>query len=174
MEEFLFKNKVCIIFIIINYILHNIYFKKGYLLRGGVDIIVGTPGRIIDMCNRREIKLEKMKTVVLDEADLMLQMGFEEQISEIFDKIYEGREKKLQVCLFSATFPKWVKDVAHKIMRGNESKIIDLVKDLSNKTPSGVQHLAMHCVHHERTNSIADLSKIIYFNLFSSMLWRKK
>ena len=45
------------------------------------------------MCNRGDIKLHNMKSVVLDEADLMLQMGFEEQISNIFDKIYEAREK---------------------------------------------------------------------------------
>jgi superfamily II DNA/RNA helicase len=112
------------------------------------------------MIDRREIKLEKMKTVVLDEADQMLQMGFEEQITKIFDKIYEGREKKLQVCLFSATIPKWVREVANRIMRGNEVKIVDLVQGLANRTPKGVEHLAMHCVHHERTNSIADLSKI--------------
>lgn len=118
------------------------------------------------MCNRGDIKLHNMKSVVLDEADLMLQMGFEEQISNIFDKIYEARDKKLQVCLFSATIPQWVRDVANKIMRNEECKIIDLVKDLSNKTPSGVQHLAMNCVHHERTNSIADLSILILYNLF--------
>jgi len=125
------------------------------------------------MCNRKEINFAKLKAVVLDEADQMLQMGFEEQISEIFDKVYDGRDKKLQVCFFSATFPPWVKDVANKIMRGNDYKLIDLVKDLSNKTPKGVQHLAMHCIHLERTNSIADLSNKFY-NFISSMLWRQE
>jgi len=114
------------------------------------------------MCNRGEIKLQNIKSVVLDEADQMLQMGFEEQINEIFKHIYTGREKKLQVCLFSATMPQWVKDIAQRIMKGNECKHIDLVKDLAGKTPRNISHLAMHCIHAERTSSIADLSKLIY------------
>ena len=126
------------------------------------------------MCNRGEIILKKLKTVILDEADQMLQMGFEEQINEIFKHIYNGREKTLQVCLFSATMPQWVKDVGSRIMKNNEYKFIDLVKNLEGRTPKGVQHLAMACIHMERTNSIADLSNFNNFNNFSSMLWRKK
>ncbi len=122
--------------------------------------MVGTPGRTLDMINRKELKLEKIKTVVLDEADQMLNMGFEEQITDIFDKIYQDREKKLQVCLFSATIPQWVREVAEKVMRKSDFVLVDLVKDLSNKTPKEVRHLSMCCIHSERTNSIADLSNI--------------
>ncbi len=70
-------------------------------LRSGVQIIVGTPGRIIDHLERRTIQTEDIGIVVLDEADEMLDMGFREDIEEILDTIPPGR----QTLLFSATIP---------------------------------------------------------------------
>lgn len=142
-----------------------------YKLKGGVDIVVGTPGRIIDMCDRGVLKLSSIKTVVLDEADKMLTMGFQEQIEDIFKKIYDI-QKEIQVCLFSATIPQWVKEVANKIMNKREHVFIDLVKNLENRTPKTVKHLSVQCLKSERVTTIADLSKIII--LLSSLLWRKK
>jgi ATP-dependent RNA helicase DDX21 len=119
---------------------------------------VGTPGRIIDMCERGNLKLDKIKTVVLDEADKMLTMGFQEQIEDIFKKIYDvKKEKEVQVCLFSATIQPWVKQVAMNIMNNREHVFIDLVKNLENKTPKTVQHLSVQCLKSERVTSIADL-----------------
>ena len=128
-------------------------------LKGGVDIIVGTPGRIIDMCERGVLKFNSIKTVVLDEADKMLTMGFQEQIEDIFKKIYDVK-KEIQVCLFSATIPQWVKEVAIKIMNKREHTFIDLVKNLENRTPKTVKHLSIQCLKTERVATIADLSKI--------------
>ena len=125
-------------------------------LKEGCDIIVGTPGRIMDMIERGHLKLEKIRSVVLDEADKMLSMGFEEQIEDIFNKIKEQAKKKTQVCLFSATIERWVRDVAKKIMQ-EEPKYIDLVKDLANKTPKTVTHLGVNCLKNEKTTTIADL-----------------
>ena len=126
-------------------------------LKSGCDIIVGTPGRIIDMIERKHLSVSKIKAVVLDEADKMLSMGFEEQIESVFNKIKECHEK-FQVCLFSATIEKWVKDVANKIIpQNNNIKYIDLVKDLTNKTPSTVTHLGVNCLKNEKTTTIADL-----------------
>ena len=126
-------------------------------LRGGIDIIVGTPGRINDMIDRGEIMLKNIKTVVLDEADMMLSMGFEEQIQEIFDKIYEG-VPEIQVCFFSATIDKWVHEVVNKITKNNKNQVfIDLVKNLEGKTPKTVQHLAVKCLKSDRITTIADL-----------------
>ena len=56
-------------------------------LRAGCDIIVGTPGRVIDMIERGHLKVDKINTIILDEADKMLDMGFEESITDIYSKI---------------------------------------------------------------------------------------
>jgi superfamily II DNA/RNA helicase len=138
-------------------------------LRGGADVIVGTPGRIIDMIERGNLKLNTIQTVVLDEADKMLTMGFQEQIEDIFKKIYDNK-KEVQVCLFSATIQQWVKDIASKIMNRREFTFIDLVKNLENKTPKTVQHLSVQCLKSERVTTIADLSNLL--TKFSSLLWR--
>ena len=129
-------------------------------LKNGCDIIVGTPGRIMDMIERGHLKVDKINTIVLDEADRMLDMGFEESITDIYKKIINNDDKKkneLQVCLFSATIESWVRKVAKKIIPNNDEIFIDLVKDLSNKTPKTVTHLAVNCIKSEKTTTIADL-----------------
>jgi len=70
-------------------------------LKGGVQIIVGTPGRVMDHMRRHTIKMEQVHTVVLDEADEMLNMGFREDIETILKEVPEER----QTGLFSATMP---------------------------------------------------------------------
>ena len=129
-------------------------------LRNGCDIIVGTPGRIIDMIERGHLKVDKIKTIILDEADKMLDMGFEESITDIYKKITEddiGKGRDIQVCLFSATIENWVRKVARKIIPKEDEVYIDLVKDLGNKTPKTVTHLAVNCIKSEKTTTIADL-----------------
>jgi superfamily II DNA/RNA helicase len=123
------------------------------------------------MIERGELVLKNIQTIVLDEADKMLSMGFQEQIEEIFKKVYEVK-KEIQVCLFSATIEGWVKSIAEKITKGRESKFIDLVKDLGGRTPKTVQHLAVQSLKSDRVTTIADLSKDI-FN-FSTLLWRQE
>lgn len=134
-----------------------------YALRKGCDIVVGTPGRVTDMINRRELKLGNMRIGVLDEADKMLDMGFEKDITDIYDMIYKERPK-LQVCLFSATIQSWVLTTAKKIMGGKEHTFVNLVKDLKGKCAVGVTHLALNCLRSEKVTAIADLSKLKYYN----------
>jgi len=78
-------------------------------LRRGVDIVVGTPGRLIDHINRRSLDLSELKAVVLDEADEMLRMGFIDDIEKILSKTPE----KAQRALFSATMPAPIRRVAN-------------------------------------------------------------
>lgn len=82
------------------------------MLKSGVDVVVGTPGRVIDHLKRKTLKLDHLKYVVLDEADEMLQMGFIEDIEEILSFAPEGR----RMLLFSATMPKRIKQLAKKFM----------------------------------------------------------
>lgn len=81
-------------------------------LKQGVDIVVGTPGRIIDHLNRKTLKLEQVKHVVLDEADEMLNMGFREDIESILEYVNEER----QMLLFSATMPQEILEIAKRFM----------------------------------------------------------
>jgi ATP-dependent RNA helicase DeaD len=81
-------------------------------LRRGVDIVVGTPGRIIDHLKRKTLKLEHAKYVVLDEADEMLNMGFREDIENILTYVNEDR----QMLLFSATMPPEILAIAKRFM----------------------------------------------------------
>ena len=81
-------------------------------LKGGAQIIVGTPGRVIDLIDRHVIKLSEIKTVVLDEADEMLKMGFREDIELILSKI----DHSVQYLLFSATIPDDIKKIIKKFL----------------------------------------------------------
>ncbi|NRF29205.1 ATP-dependent RNA helicase DbpA [Vibrio coralliilyticus] len=82
-------------------------------LEHGAHILVGTPGRILDHLSKGRINLAEMNTLVLDEADRMLEMGFEEAIDAIIDEAPQDR----QTLLFSATFPKNIESLASKVMR---------------------------------------------------------
>jgi translation initiation factor 4A len=82
-------------------------------LQAGVHIVVGTPGRVYDMINRRALRLDNIRQFFLDEADEMLSRGFKDQIYDIFKFLPET----VQVCLFSATMPLDVLEVTQRFMR---------------------------------------------------------
>mmetsp|Transcript_13312 Transcript_13312/g.20272 ORF Transcript_13312/g.20272 Transcript_13312/m.20272 type:complete len:412 (+) Transcript_13312:237-1472(+) len=82
-------------------------------LQDGVHIVVGTPGRVFDMINRRALRLDSIRQFFLDEADEMLSRGFKDQIYDIFKFLPET----VQVCLFSATMPLDVLEVTQRFMR---------------------------------------------------------
>jgi len=82
-------------------------------LQAGVHIVVGTPGRVFDMINRRALRLDSIRQFFLDEADEMLSRGFKDQIYDIFKFLPET----VQVCLFSATMPLDVLEVTQRFMR---------------------------------------------------------
>ncbi len=81
-------------------------------LRKGVQIVVATPGRAIDLIERKALKLSDVKRVVLDEADEMLNMGFQESIDEILARVPDGRN----TLLFSATMPDGIVKITRKYM----------------------------------------------------------
>lgn len=85
-------------------------------LKNNPHVIVGTPGRILDHINRRTLKLENVQTLILDEADEMLNMGFIEDINTIMESCPAER----QTLLFSATMPKPIQKIAEKFMKNPE------------------------------------------------------
>lgn len=81
-------------------------------LRAGVDILVATPGRLLDLMNQRLVNLQDIKYFVLDEADHMLDMGFIHDVNKIIMKLPEGH----QTMMFSATMPKEIADLSSSIL----------------------------------------------------------
>lgn len=100
-------------------------------VRRGVDVVVGTPGRVQDLMDRGVLKLESLKMAVLDEADQMLSVGFAEDVDRILGEAPEQR----QTLLFSATTPPWIA----KLVRTQLTKpvTVDLVGAGSDKTSGG-------------------------------------
>lgn len=97
-------------------------------LRGGVQIVVGTPGRTMDLMERRALKLDKVSYVVLDEADEMLDMGFREDIESILEDIPEER----QTVLFSATMSKPIMAITQKFQ--NDPVLVKVTrKEVTNE-----------------------------------------
>lgn len=85
-------------------------------LKNRPQIIVGTPGRLMDHMRRKTVRLQQVQTVVLDEADEMLSMGFVEDIENILTEVPTDH----QTLLFSATMPRTIKDLAQKFMKNPE------------------------------------------------------
>jgi ATP-dependent RNA helicase DeaD len=94
-------------------------------LQQGVNVVVGTPGRVIDLLNRRILSLSEIRIVVLDEADEMLDMGFIEDIETILNATPVER----QTLLFSATIPQLIMNIARRYMR-NPEKIQVNIKEV--------------------------------------------
>ena len=85
-------------------------------LKRGSQVIVGTPGRILDHLDRGTLKLDKLRAIVLDEADEMLRMGFIDDVQTIMDATPAGR----QVAMFSATMPPQIRAIAQKHLKNAE------------------------------------------------------
>ena len=97
-------------------------------LKKGVQIVVGTPGRVMDHMRRGTLKLENLKMLVLDEADETLNMGFKDDIEEILEKTPESR----QTVMFSATMAREIMNIA-KTYQKNPEVVKVVSEELSNK-----------------------------------------
>jgi len=94
--------------------------KQIFSLRRGVQVVVGTPGRVIDHLKRGTLRLNTVRIVVLDEADRMLDMGFRDDIDYILAKVPVNR----QISLFSATIDSSVMQISHKYMNNPERILV--------------------------------------------------
>ncbi|MCK4029320.1 DEAD/DEAH box helicase [Streptococcus iners] len=101
--------------------------KQIKALRSGAHIVVGTPGRLLDLIKRKALKLDGVETLILDEADEMLNMGFLDDIEAIIERVPESR----QTLLFSATMPEPIKRIGVKFMKEPEHVKI-AAKELTN------------------------------------------
>eukprot|EP00922_Rhytidocystis_sp_ex-Travisia-forbesii_P059534 GHVS01088280.1.p1 GENE.GHVS01088280.1~~GHVS01088280.1.p1 ORF type:complete len:703 (+),score=117.30 GHVS01088280.1:113-2221(+) len=151
-------------------------------LRRGTEVIVGTPGRTLDLLKRGELKTENLSVFILDEADQMLEMGFREDIDAILEIIAGSCRAKstiiansddeqptttkqtkaapkpaMQYLLFTATLPSWVQTIANRFMKANR-KTVDVVSTSSSSDSLGaVTHYVVYCGFLERAKCLGDV-----------------
>lgn len=130
-------------------------------LKRGVQIIVATPGRLIDLINRKTVDLKDVKHVILDEADEMLNMGFTESIDEILSKVPDSR----QMLLFSATMPKEISKITKKYMDSPKEITIGR-KNESTNTVKHVYYMVHAKDKYLALKRIADYYPNIYGIIF--------
>lgn len=116
-------------------------------LKSGANVIIGTPGRVMDHLRRRTLKLDMLKMIVLDEADEMLSMGFKEDIETILEDVPTER----QTILFSATMPPAILQITKTYQNdpilievGNRQKTVDSIKQSFYDIPMGRKMDALH------------------------------
>jgi len=120
------------------------YDGQSRALRNGLDILVGTPGRIIDHLDRGTLRLNECDLIVLDEADEMLSMGFADDVERMLDGLGSDNGKKPQCLLFSATTPPWVKQIGRQYQ--TDVKSIDATgDDGGSRVAKTVRHTAVQC-----------------------------
>lgn len=120
-------------------------------IQRGIDIAVGTPGRVIDLLDRGSLNLREVQFFVLDEADRMLAVGFEEAV----EKILQHLPAQKQSLLFSATMPDWVQKLAGKYLKNH--LVVDLVGDNDEKLAEGIKLLSISTTPGTRRFMLNDL-----------------
>ncbi|MDR0803311.1 DEAD/DEAH box helicase [Fluviicola sp.] len=118
-------------------------------IKRGATIVVATPGRLVDLINRRAINLQTVETVVLDEADEMLNMGFKEDIDEILDATPDTKN----VWLFSATMPKEVAEIAKNYM----SDPLEVTVGHKNQSNENIEHIYYSVKEKDRYDALKRL-----------------
>ncbi len=121
--------------------------RQIYALKNGANIVIGTPGRVLDHLRRRTLKLNNLSTIVLDEADEMLNMGFREDIEAVLAEAPEER----QTVLFSATMPPAILQITKQYQTDpvmvkieSASKTVDLIDQFYVSVPMGRKTDALH------------------------------
>ncbi|HRW63931.1 MAG TPA: DEAD/DEAH box helicase [Bacteroidales bacterium] len=130
-------------------------------LRMGTHIIVATPGRVLDLIKRKKADITKVKTVVLDEADEMLNMGFRDDLNEILESVPDER----RTLLFSATMPKEVAAISRNYMKNPE----EITIGRKNSGAESIKHMYYLVQARDRylaLKRIADLNPDIYSIVF--------
>ncbi|MDH5601044.1 MAG: DEAD/DEAH box helicase [Gammaproteobacteria bacterium] len=128
-------------------------------LERGVHVVVGTPGRVMDHIRRKTLNLDSLKTLVLDEADEMLRMGFIDDVEWVMEQIPEER----QIALFSATMPKQIHKIAQRYL-DNPKEITIKVKTTTADTIT--QRYWMVSGHHK----LDALTRILEAEPFDAMI----
>lgn len=128
---------------------YEVQFRQ---LRKGVQVVVGTPGRVIDHIKRGTLKLDQLKTLVLDEADEMLNMGFLDDVKFVLDQTPKGR----QVTLFSATFNSDIKKIAQRYLNNP----IKITVQRKTATADSIRQRAIFCPTREKIDLLIQMLEV--------------
>lgn len=137
------------------------YDKQYKELKNKPQIIIGTPGRIIDQINKGNINFSNIKYLVLDEADEMLKMGFQEDLETILQTI----PNKHQTALFSATLPSFIKNISKSYM--NNPKIVKI--ESKTLTVENILENIYYCKNNQKLDLLIRL--LDYYNFNSVMIF---
>lgn len=130
-------------------------------LRGNSHVVVGTPGRVMDLIKRKVLKLSQVRWVILDEADEMLNMGFKDDL----DAILAETPKERQTLLFSATMPQGIAEIARKYMNAPEE--ISVGKRNSGADNVSHEHYMIHAKdRYDALKRIVDNNPDVYGIVF--------
>uniref|UniRef100_A0A8C5PMA8 RNA helicase n=1 Tax=Leptobrachium leishanense TaxID=445787 RepID=A0A8C5PMA8_9ANUR len=133
------------------------YQQQVFSIKEDIDVVVGTPGRVRDLIQNYRLDFTTLKHVVLDEVDMMFDMGFAEQVEEILSVRYKSDPtENPQTLLFSATCPDWLYNVSKKYMQKVYEKI-DMVGHSSQKAAITVEHLAIECTRAQKSHVLGDI-----------------
>jgi len=121
-------------------------------LNRGVDVVVGTPGRLLDLIERKALNIKHVRTLVLDEADEMLNMGFMEDV----EKILAETPAERQTALFSATMPPRIRSLANRFMR--EPQQVSIKRDTLTLASTEQRYYLVH--ESDKTNALTRLFEI--------------
>lgn len=137
-------------------------------LDNGAQIAVGTPGRVLDLCDRRRINFSNLSTVVLDEADKMLDMGFKDELEALMQLVPKAR----QTILFSATFPDTIQALSKKYQK---NAVLIKVED-EGPNASSIKQLAYEAENADKINVLLRVlqqhpsnSTLIFCNMKSTV-----
>ena len=114
------------------------------------QIVVATPGRLLDHLNRKSIRLDQVKAAVLDEADEMLDMGFYKDVRKILDRLPKG----VHLSMFSATMSRPVMDISWLYQRDETELSVDAVEDNQPK-------ITQFCIQSQGTQKVSDIAELI-------------
>ncbi|PAN21859.1 hypothetical protein PAHAL_3G495000 [Panicum hallii] len=122
-------------------------------LNYGVDVVIGTPGRVIDLLKRGALSLAEIRFVVLDEADQMLSVGFDQDVETILQQVPQQR----QTLMFSATMPTWIRKLTQKYL--NNPVTVDLVGEDDQKLAEGISLFSISSENREKPAVLGELIK---------------
>lgn len=127
-------------------------------LKRGIDVLVATPGRLLDLAGRRHLNLSRIEFLVFDEADRMLDLGFSDEISEILDLVPAER----RTMLFSATYTRQIRDLAGRMLHDPEfievtpraTAAESVLQKVHMVDPSNKRALLIHLITRERWDRV--------------------
>ncbi|MFT4661124.1 MAG: ATP-dependent RNA helicase DeaD [Patiriisocius sp.] len=121
-------------------------------LKRPTQIVVATPGRLIDLLHQKALTLDHIEYVILDEADEMLSMGFREELNKILD----ATPKEKSVWLFSATMPQGIKQIVSKYLSTDAKKV---TVDIDQRINERIEHQYLICEHASRMKHLINFIK---------------